>query len=51
MKKYLGSGDRISTGIHRMLRPIDGKEYDEKRNAAKARIDGLKKPSPSSNPK
>ncbi|MGN6749314.1 MAG: hypothetical protein ACTHJS_12045 [Xanthobacteraceae bacterium] len=31
--------------------PIDGKEYADKRNAAKARLAGLKKPSPSSNPK
>jgi hypothetical protein len=31
--------------------PIDGKEYADKRSAAKARLAGLKKPSPSSNPK
>ena len=31
--------------------PIDGAEYAEKRSAAKARFAGLKKPSPSSNPK
>jgi hypothetical protein len=31
--------------------PIDGKEYADKRGAAKARLAGLKKPSPSSNPK
>jgi hypothetical protein len=30
---------------------IDGKEYADKRSAAKARLAGLKKPSPSSNPK
>jgi hypothetical protein len=31
--------------------PIDGKEYADKRSAAKAQLAGLKKPSPSSNPK
>jgi hypothetical protein len=31
--------------------PIDGKEYADKRSAAKARLAGLKKPSPSSKPK
>ena len=31
--------------------PIDGKEYADKRCAAKARLAGLKKPSPSSKPK
>ena len=31
--------------------PIDGKEHGDKRNAAKARLAGLKKPSASSNPK
>jgi hypothetical protein len=31
--------------------PLDGKEYADKRSAAKARLAGLKKPSPSSNPK
>jgi hypothetical protein len=31
--------------------PIDGKEYADKRSAAKARLAGLKKPSPSSNSK
>ena len=31
--------------------PLDGKEYADKRGAAKARLAGLKKPSPSSNPK
>jgi hypothetical protein len=31
--------------------PIDGKEYADKRSAAKARLAGLKKPSPSSNHK
>jgi len=31
--------------------PIDGKEYAEKRSAVKARLAGLKKPSPSSNSK
>jgi hypothetical protein len=31
--------------------PIDGKEYADKRGAAKAQLAGLKKPSPSSNPK
>ena len=30
---------------------IDGKEYADKRSAAKAQLAGLKKPSPSSNPK
>ncbi|MFY9786344.1 MAG: peptidase M15 [Pseudolabrys sp.] len=31
--------------------PLDGKEYADKRGSAKARLAGLKKPSPSSNPK
>jgi hypothetical protein len=31
--------------------PIDGKEYADKRGAAKAHLAGLKKPSPSSRPK
>ncbi|MGC2080269.1 MAG: peptidase M15 [Xanthobacteraceae bacterium] len=31
--------------------PIDGKEYVDKRSAAKAQLAGLKKPSPSSRPK
>jgi hypothetical protein len=31
--------------------PIDGKEYADKRGLAKARLAGLKRPSPSSNPK
>jgi len=31
--------------------PIDGKEYADKRGRAKARLAGLKKPSPSSDPK
>jgi hypothetical protein len=31
--------------------PIDGKEYADKRSAAKTRFAGLKKPSPSSRPK
>jgi hypothetical protein len=30
---------------------IDGKEHADKRSAAKAQLAGLKKPSPSSNPK
>ena len=33
------------------IAPIDGKEYAEKRSAAKAHLAGLKKPSPSSNQK
>jgi len=33
------------------LPSIDGKEHGDKRNAAKARLAGLKKPSASSNPK
>jgi len=31
--------------------PLDGKEYADKRGAAKARLAGLKKPSPASSPK
>ena len=50
-EKELGIGRPYLDKDPPHVAPIDGKEYAEKRSAAKARLAGLKKPSPSSNPK
>jgi hypothetical protein len=50
-EKELGIGRPYLDKDPPHVAPIDGKEYAEKRGAAKARLAGLKKPSPSSNPK
>src|SRR5262249_40414569 len=50
-EKGLGIGRTYLDKDPPHVAPIDGKEYAEKRSAAKARLAGLKKPSPSSNPK
>ena len=50
-EKELGIGRPYLDKDPPHVAPIDGKEYAEKRNAAKAQLAGLKKPSPSSNPK
>jgi hypothetical protein len=42
-KKSLGSGGRISTRIPPHVAPIDGKEYADKRDRAKAQLAGLAK--------
>jgi hypothetical protein len=42
-KKSLGSGGRISTRISPHVAPIDGKEYADKRDRAKAQLAGLAK--------
>ena len=50
-EKELGIGRPYLDKDPPHVAPIDGKEYAEKRSAVKARLAGLKKPSPSSNPK
>ena len=50
-EKELGIGRPYLDKDPPHVAPIDGKEYAEKRSAAKAQIAGLKKPSPFSNPK
>ena len=50
-EKELGIGRPYLDKDPPHVAPIDGKEYAEKRNAAKAQLAGLKKPSPSPNPK
>ena len=50
-EKELGIGRPYLDKDPPHVAPIDGKEYADKRNAAKARLAGLKKPSPSSNSK
>jgi hypothetical protein len=50
-EKELGIGRPYLDKDPPHVAPIDGKEYAEKRSAAKARLAGLKKPPPSSNPK
>jgi hypothetical protein len=50
-EKELGIGRPYLDKDPPHVAPIDGKEYAEKRNAAKAQLAGLKKPSPSSRPK
>jgi hypothetical protein len=50
-EKELGIGRPYLDKDPPHVAPIDGKEYADKRSAAKARVAGLKKPSPSSNPK
>ncbi len=50
-EKELGIGRPYLDKDPPHVAPIDGKEYADKRSAAKARLAGLKKPSPSSNPK
>ena len=50
-EKELGIGRPYLDKDPPHVAPIDGKEYADKRNAAKARLAGLKKPSPPSNPK
>jgi len=50
-EKELGIGRPYLDKDPPHVAPIDGKEYAEKRSAAKAHLAGLKKPSPSSNQK
>jgi hypothetical protein len=50
-EKELGIGRPYLDKDPPHVAPIDGKEYADKRSAAKARLAGLKKPSPSSRPK
>jgi hypothetical protein len=50
-EKQLGIGRPYLDKDPPHVAPIDGNEYADKRSAAKARLAGLKKPSPSSNPK
>ena len=50
-EKELGIGRPYLDKDPPHVAPIDGKEYADKRNTATARLAGLKKPSPSSNPK
>jgi len=50
-EKELGIGRPYLDKDPPHVAPIDGKEYAEKRSAAKPQLAGLKKPSPSSNPK
>jgi hypothetical protein len=50
-EKELGIGRPYLDKDPPHVAPIDGKEYADKRSAAKARLAGLKKPSPSSKPK
>ena len=50
-EKELGIGRPYLDKDPPHVAPIDGKEYADKRSAANARLAGLKKPSPSSNPK
>ena len=50
-EKELGIGRPYLDKDPPHVAPIDGKEYADKRSAAKTRLAGLKKPSPSSNPK
>jgi hypothetical protein len=50
-EKELGIGRPYLDKDPPHVAPIDGKEYADKRAAAKARLAGLKKPSPSSNHK
>ena len=50
-EKELGIGRPYLDKDPPHVAPIDGKEYAEKRSAAKAQLAGLKKPSPSSNQK
>ena len=50
-EKELGIGRPYRDKDPPHVAPIDGAEYAEKRSAAKARLAGLKKPSPSSHPK
>jgi len=50
-EKELGIGRPYLDKDPPHVAPIDGKEYADKRSAAKVRLAGLKKPSPSSNSK
>jgi hypothetical protein len=50
-EKELGIGRPYLDKDPPHVAPIDGKEYADKRSAAKAQLAGLKKSSPSSNPK
>jgi hypothetical protein len=50
-EKELGIGRPYLDKDPPHVAPIDGKEYADKRSAAKARLAELKKPAPSSNPK
>jgi hypothetical protein len=50
-EKELGIGRPYLDKDPPHVAPIDGKEYADKRSAAKPRLAGLKKPSPSSRPK
>ena len=50
-EKELGIGRPYLDKDPPHVAPIDGKEYADKRSAAKARLAGLKKPSPPSKPK
>jgi hypothetical protein len=50
-EKELGIGRPYLDKDPPHVAPIDGKEYADKRSAAKTRLAGLKKPSPSSNQK
>jgi hypothetical protein len=50
-EKELGIGRPYLDKDPPHVAPIDGKEYADKRSTAKARLAGLKKPSPSTNPK
>jgi hypothetical protein len=50
-EKELGVGRPYLDKDPPHVAPIDGKEYADKRGAAKTRLAGLKKPSPSSRPK
>ena len=50
-EKELGVGRPYLDKDPPHVAPLDGKEYADKRGSAKARLAGLKKPSPSSNPK
>jgi hypothetical protein len=50
-EKELGIGRPYLDKDPPHVAPIDGKEYAEKRSAAKAQLAALKKPTPSSNPK
>ena len=50
-EKELGIGRPYLDKDPPHVAPIDGKEYADKRGVAKAQLDELKKPSPSSNPK
>ena len=50
-EKELGIGRPYLDKDPPHVAPLDGKEYADKRGSAKARLAGLKRPSPSSNPK